>query len=149
MLGAMESDPIAGSMDRSSHDICRSAPFWRTSGIIQGGRRNPPVRGMPAHMSHPDNSNMSSLTRALSTPLAQFVDSLPLPRRLIAADHEGRLVVRLRPGEHRFYRHLPPSRIWGYDGTVPGPTIETERGHPKYEVWRLINLTGDTHPIHL
>ena len=100
-------------------------------------------------MSHPDNSNMSSLTRALSTPLAQFVDSLPLPRRLIAADHEGRLVVRLRPGEHRFHRDLPPSRIWGYDGTVPGPTIETERGHPKYEVWRLINLTGDTHPIHL
>src|SRR5437879_3811603 len=38
MLGAMESDPIAGSMDRSSHDICRSAPFLRTSGIIQGGR---------------------------------------------------------------------------------------------------------------
>jgi FtsP/CotA-like multicopper oxidase with cupredoxin domain len=86
-------------------------------------------------MSHPDNSNMSSLTRALSTPLAQFVDSLPLPRRLIAADHEGRLVVRLRPGEHRFHRDLPPSRIWGYDGTVPGPTIETERGHPVIVEW--------------
>src|SRR3989454_10933445 len=90
---------------------------------------------MPAHMSHPDNSNMSSLTRALSTPLAQFVDSLPLPRRLIAADHEGRLVVRRRPGEPRFPRSLPPSRIWGYDGPVPGPTIETERGHPVIVEW--------------
>src|SRR2546428_975849 len=149
MLGAMESDPIAGSMDRSSHDICRSAPFLRTSGIIQGGRAESTGSGDASSYVSPDNSNMSSLPRALSTPLAQFVDSLPLPRRLIAADHEGRLVVRLRPGEHRFHRDLPPSRIWGYDGTVPGPTIETERGHPKYEVWRLINLTGDTHPIHL
>jgi spore coat protein A len=37
---------------------------------------------------------------------------------------------------HRFHRDLPESRIWGYDGTVPGPTIETERGQPVTVEWR-------------
>jgi spore coat protein A len=59
-----------------------------------------------------------------------------VPRRLIAAEHHGRLVVRLEPGEHRFHRDLPASRIWGYDGTVPGPTIEAERGQPVTVEWR-------------
>jgi spore coat protein A len=76
------------------------------------------------------------MTRALLAPLAPFVDGLPVPRRLIAAERHGRLVVRLRPGEHRFHRDLPASRIWGYDGTVPGPTIEAERGHPVTVEWR-------------
>jgi spore coat protein A len=76
------------------------------------------------------------MTRALSAPLAPGVDGLPVPRRLIAAEHHGRLVVRLRQGEHRFHRDLPASRIWGYDGTVPGPTIEAERGQPVTVEWR-------------
>ena len=68
-------------------------------------------------------------TGPLTTPLPPFVDPLPVPHRLIAGDHRGRLTVRIRAGEHRFHRDLPPSPIWGYDGTVPGPTIEMERGH--------------------
>jgi spore coat protein A len=36
---------------------------------------------------------------------------------------------------HRFHRDLPESRIWGYDGTVPGPTIEAERGQPVTVEW--------------
>ncbi|MBV8529094.1 MAG: hypothetical protein JOZ75_12330, partial [Candidatus Dormibacteraeota bacterium] len=64
----------------------------------------------------------------LPPPLAPFVDPLPMPRRLLAAEHRGRLTVRIRAGAHRFHRDLPPSPIWGYDGTVPGPTIEMERG---------------------
>ena len=74
----------------------------------------------------PDHINQPS--RPLSPPLPPFVDALPVPHRLVAADHHGRLTVRIRAGEHRFHRDLPPSPIWGYDGTVPGPTIEMERG---------------------
>jgi FtsP/CotA-like multicopper oxidase with cupredoxin domain len=67
--------------------------------------------------------------------LAPFVDALPLPQRLIAAQHDGHVTVRLRAGEHRFHRDLPPSRIWGFEGTVPGPTIEAERGAPVSVEW--------------
>src|SRR5690348_2316201 len=76
------------------------------------------------------------MDRRLIPPLAQFVDAVPVPRRLVAAEHDGRIIVRLRVGAHRFHRDLPESRIWGYDGTVPGPTIETERGRPVTVEWR-------------
>ena len=65
---------------------------------------------------------------ALTPPIPPFVDALPVPQRLVAAEHHGRFTVRIRAGTHRFHRDLAPSPIWGYDGTVPGPTIETERG---------------------
>ena len=68
--------------------------------------------------------------------LAPFMDALPLPHRLIAAEHHGSLVVRIRMGEHRFHRDLPVSKIWGYEGMVPGPTIEAERGRPVTVEWR-------------
>src|SRR5947208_12044729 len=72
----------------------------------------------------------------LGPPLLPFVDRLPVPRRLVAAENEGRLVVRMRAAQHRFHRDMPESTIWGYDGTVPGPTIEAERGHPVTVAWQ-------------
>jgi FtsP/CotA-like multicopper oxidase with cupredoxin domain len=69
-------------------------------------------------------------------PLAPFVDPLPLPSRLIASERQGRLSVGIRAGRHRFHRDLPESSIWGFDGTVPGPTIEAERGQAVAVEWR-------------
>jgi o-aminophenol oxidase len=71
----------------------------------------------------------------LAAPLAPFVDRLPIPSRLLAGEHDGRLTVRMRAGAHGFHRDLPTSRIWGYDGTFPGPTIEAERGQPVTVEW--------------
>src|SRR6266487_61325 len=76
------------------------------------------------------------MAQPLIAPLAEFVDAVPMPRRLVAAEHDGRITVRIRVGAHRFHRDLPETRIWGYDGTVPGPTIETERGRPVPVEWR-------------
>ena len=74
---------------------------------------------------------------AVVTPLlAPFVDQLPAPSRLLASEHDGLLTVRIRPGEHRFHRDLPASSIWGFEGTVPGPTIEAERGQAVTVEWR-------------
>jgi FtsP/CotA-like multicopper oxidase with cupredoxin domain len=72
----------------------------------------------------------------VSTPLSPFVDELPVPRRLRAADHGGRITVAMRAGRHRFHRDLPESTVWGYEGTAPGPTIEAERGRPVTVEWR-------------
>jgi FtsP/CotA-like multicopper oxidase with cupredoxin domain len=76
------------------------------------------------------------VTATPTPPLAAFVDALPVPRRLIAGEGDGRLTVRMRAAAHRFHRDLPESQIWGYDGTVPGPTIEAERGVPVTVEWR-------------
>jgi FtsP/CotA-like multicopper oxidase with cupredoxin domain len=72
----------------------------------------------------------------LAAPLAPFADALPMPQRLVAARQNGRLSVPIRAGAHRFHRDLPESAIWGYDGRVPGPTIEAERGQPVTVQWR-------------
>jgi spore coat protein A len=76
------------------------------------------------------------MRRALITPLPPYVDALPVPRRLRATEHDGRLSVHMRAGTHRFHRDLPESRVWGYAGTIPGPTIEAERGQPLTVEWR-------------
>jgi FtsP/CotA-like multicopper oxidase with cupredoxin domain len=75
------------------------------------------------------------MTSTLAVRLAPFADALPVPRRLVAAQQSGRLSVPIRAGLHRFHRDLPESAIWGYDGTVPGPTIEAERGQPVTVQW--------------
>jgi FtsP/CotA-like multicopper oxidase with cupredoxin domain len=76
------------------------------------------------------------MNRVASPPIAPFVDPLPFPARLIAPEHGGRLTVHMRAGEHRFHRDLPVSRIWGYEGTFPGPGIEAERGQLVTVEWR-------------
>src|SRR5438552_16679824 len=76
------------------------------------------------------------MAQPLIAPLAEFVDAVPMPPRLVAAEHDGRITLHIRVGVHRFHRDLPEARIWGYDGTVPGPTIETERGRPVTVEWR-------------
>jgi len=81
-------------------------------------------------------ADRQGLAQPLTSPLTPFVDALYVPRRLIAAEHQGQLTVRIQTATHRFHRDLPESRIWGYDGTVPGTTIEAERGKPVMVEWR-------------
>ena len=76
------------------------------------------------------------MASSLSSPLNPFVDVLPLPPRLLARDHDRHLTVCIRAAAHRFHRDLPPSRVWAFEGSVPGPTIEAERGRPVRVEWR-------------
>jgi o-aminophenol oxidase len=85
------------------------------------------------------------MTPTLAAPLAPFADALPVPRRLVAARQNGRLSVPIRAGAHRFHRDLPESAVWGYDGMVPGPTIEAEAGEPVTVQWR--NELGGALPV--
>ena len=76
------------------------------------------------------------MVSSLTSPLIPFVDVLPLPPRLLAREHDGHLTVCIRAAAHRFHRDLPPSRVWAFEGSVPGPTIEAERGRPVRVEWR-------------
>jgi FtsP/CotA-like multicopper oxidase with cupredoxin domain len=82
---------------------------------------------------------------SLGSPLTPFVDPLPLPPRWLAREHGGRLAVRMRCGVHRFHRDLPESRVWGFEGWMPGPTIEADRGHAVRVEW--INELEGTLPV--
>jgi spore coat protein A len=66
--------------------------------------------------------------------LTPFVDPLPIPPRRVIAE-PIRFGVRLQAAMHQFHGGLPPSRVWTYDGHLPGPTIEVPRGVPVEVMW--------------
>ena len=80
----------------------------------------------------------------LAYPLTPFVDRLPIPPRYVITE-PTRLTVRVETAQHRFHRELPPSRVWTYDGHLPGPTIEVRRGVPVEVAWE--NRLEGTLPV--
>jgi len=78
--------------------------------------------------------------------LARFVDPLPIPRVLAPEglrpdpSQPGRQIdfyrIALAETPVRVHRDLPPARMWGFAGSVPGPTIETRGQEPLLVEWR-------------
>jgi FtsP/CotA-like multicopper oxidase with cupredoxin domain len=58
--------------------------------------------------------------------LRKFVDELPRPRRLSGTT----LDIAVTEFRQKLHADLPPTTLWGYDASYPGPTIEAERGKP-------------------
>src|SRR5215211_1067445 len=103
------------------------------------------VRPAWANGTEPSRRWPGIVRPSLRPPLSPFVDALPLPRRILADQHGGELTVPIRAATHRFHRDLPTSRVWAYDGRVPGPTIEAERGRPVRVHWR--NEIDQPYPV--
>ncbi|MYR20562.1 phenoxazinone synthase, partial [Streptomyces sp. SID6137] len=62
--------------------------------------------------------------------LRPYVAPLTVPPvlRPTSADVRQETEIALRPTWVRLHPQLPPTLMWGYDGHVPGPTIEVRRG---------------------
>ncbi len=77
--------------------------------------------------------------------LQAFADPLPLlpiaranGRRASPADPSREIPfyqIEMREFASKLHRDLPPTRQWGYDGTVPGPTFETHSGDALLVRW--------------
>ena len=68
--------------------------------------------------------------------LAPYVDTLPIPPVLRpAARHGSAVTVRMAPFRQKVHRDLPPTTLWGYNGSWPGPTIEVQRDQPFAVNW--------------
>jgi spore coat protein A, manganese oxidase len=80
--------------------------------------------------------------------LEPFVD--PLPRPAVAVPFSGSpggaadYVLSVTEFEQALHRDLPPTTVWGYGGTYPGPTIEAGAGLPVTVRWEndLRDSTG-------
>jgi len=85
--------------------------------------------------------------------LPPFVDALPIPQiakpdELRQDPHDPGATIpyyrlAMRTAEVRIHRDVPPTRMWSYGGSVPGPTIETRSGHGILVEWR--NELPDRH----
>jgi spore coat protein A len=63
--------------------------------------------------------------------LEPFVDPLPLPRVLEptnAASGSQHYRITISEFLQKLHRDLPPTVVWGFEGSMPGPTIAAERG---------------------
>ncbi|MFG2327659.1 multicopper oxidase family protein [Streptomyces sp. NPDC048568] len=76
--------------------------------------------------------------------LTKFKDPLRTPPVLRPRERGGfdELTVRMRTADVTVHSELPAVRMWTYEGSYPGPTIETVRGRRLRVAWENA-LTGD------
>jgi spore coat protein A len=65
----------------------------------------------------------------IASGLRSYVDPLPIPT-VIRPGSGKKLPIHLREFYHKAHRDLSRTRLWGYNGTWPGPTFETIKGQP-------------------
>jgi spore coat protein A len=68
-----------------------------------------------------------------TTGLTRYVDPLPIPSTLHPAAGINHVVMS--QFSQKLHRDMPPTQVWGYNGTYPGPTIEVTRGTPASFLW--------------
>jgi len=70
--------------------------------------------------------------------LERYIDPLPLPKRMMPQSVGGnsdKYRIRMLEFSQQLHSQLPPSKLWGYEGQYPGPTIEALRGRPIAIEW--------------
>jgi spore coat protein A, manganese oxidase len=87
------------------------------------------------------------------TTLAQFVDPLPIPeiaqsqgQRPSPADPKRSVPfyrIQARAISSKVHRDLPPTRLWSFGTSTPGPTFETHSGEPLLVEW--VNALPNEH----
>lgn len=89
--------------------------------------------------------------------LVLFKDALPIPATIFpAALPNATAVVELKVASTSLHSDLPPTTIWGYNGTFPGPIIEVNQGQKVHIEYRnqlkkcvpLGSLTAANHDDH-
>jgi spore coat protein A len=71
--------------------------------------------------------------------LQKFVDKLPTPDTLSPkkqSHHYSYYEVIMKEFSQKLHRDLEPTRLWGYEGTFPGPTFEVMRNETVLVKWR-------------
>lgn len=82
--------------------------------------------------------DIKAVNPSLPDTIPKFIDELPIPPK---AKPVGRHLekqyyeIEMREAYHSFHRYFPKTRIWGYDGIYPGPTLEVIQDQTIYVKW--------------
>ncbi len=105
-------------------------------------------RGVPA-LAQAQMANPTPFRSGIR--LAPYVDPLPVPPVLRGKPGET-LDVEMRQFHQKVHRDLPPTTLWGYNGSWPGPTIEAQSDQPLSINWTsklpTTHLLPIDHSIH-
>jgi FtsP/CotA-like multicopper oxidase with cupredoxin domain len=80
----------------------------------------------------------------------RFKDSLRIPPVLHPQqmdDQRYSLRVQMRPAQVQLHSELPPSEVWTYEGSLPGPIIEVARGQRVQVEWINAIPADQPYPI--
>ncbi|MFP5227011.1 MAG: multicopper oxidase family protein [Acidobacteriota bacterium] len=109
--------------------------FLRTAGLatVGLGLRADTIAATKAETLDP--STLPPFVDALPIPpLAQTIGTQPNP------ENPGEKIpfyrIAMRECAVKVHRDLPPTRMWGFGGSFPGPTIETESGKAVMVEWQ-------------
>jgi spore coat protein A, manganese oxidase len=92
----------------------------------------------------------TSLPPVFSPKIDRYIDPLPiLPTLNPEKKNHGssHYRVRLHEFESRLHSQLPPTRLWGYEGRYPGPTIEAQTDESVSVRWENQLPHGHLFPI--
>ena len=68
--------------------------------------------------------------------LTPYVDPLTLPPVIRSTGNLDEVVeIEMLQFQQKLHRDLPPTTVWGYNGSWPGPTIEAKSGRPLKINW--------------
>jgi spore coat protein A len=70
--------------------------------------------------------------------LEPFVDPLPVPQLLVPVTANAtsqHYRITLSEFQQKVHRDLPPTTLWGFEGSMPGPTIAAEQGRKVQIEW--------------
>jgi o-aminophenol oxidase len=84
------------------------------------------------------------------TSLTRFKDCLRVPPILHphqADDQRYNLRIHMHPAQVQLHSELPPSEVWTYEGSLPGPTIEVSRGQHVQVEWINAIPADQPYPI--
>ncbi|MGW1867608.1 O-aminophenol oxidase PhsA [Streptomyces mauvecolor] len=81
--------------------------------------------------------------------LTPYIAPLPIPPvlRPASGDVRDETEIAIRPTWVRLHPQLPPTLMWGYNGSVPGPTIEVRRGQRVRIAWTNRVPKGSEYPV--
>lgn len=69
--------------------------------------------------------------------LTPFIDKLPIPTVInFTKNGKSKATIKIKLGEAKLHKNLPKTKIWGYNGTYPGPTLQVEQGESISVEWK-------------
>jgi spore coat protein A len=94
--------------------------------------------------------NENKVNPAEPSTIPKFVDALPIPavaKPSVPWNYTENWIemynIVMHEVKHRFHKMFPLTTVWGYNGTVPGPTLEVKKDVPFQVKW--INSLPNRH----
>ena len=102
------------------------------------------------------SKGLPALSQAMASPvpvrssvkLTPYVDSLPIPPVVRPSGQPEEIVeIQMQQFQQKVHRDLPPTTVWGYNGSWPGPTIEAQSGQALNVNWVSKLPTAHLFPV--